>query len=105
MYKVVINRCYGGFSLSKELGDILIEKYGIGQQCRFGYWLPDDIERHDKRLISAIEDLGLDKSSGMCSKLSIETIHCAMYRIDEYDGMETLCTPDNQEWILIKGEV
>ena len=104
MYKVVINTCYGGFSLSKEASEYLNEMYGLNINPVYGF-LPDSddeyIPRHDKRLIEAVETLGEDRASGYCSKLTIVEISTPCYRIDEYDGMESVETPEGVEWEYI----
>ena len=99
MYKVVYNACYGGFGLSVEASQYLKDKYGVGINPAFGY-LPDDVARHDKRLVEVVERFG-DEASGMCSKLKIATISSPMYRIDEYDGFESVETPDSYDWVSI----
>ena len=78
--KVVINKCYGGFSLSekayKELG--LKDSYdSIGK-----------IERNDPRLVEVVERLGKE-SWGPHSELKVVEIPGDVeYEIDEYDGIE-----------------
>jgi hypothetical protein len=99
MFKVVYNGCYGGFGLSKEAIKYLNVKYGIEVSVS-GPWLKEDLPRHDKRLVDVIEVLG-DKANGMCAKLLIAEIDSPMYRIDEYDGFESVETPDSYEWVVI----
>lgn len=105
MYKVVINRCYGGFSLSKEASEYLNEKYNMGINPKYGYlpYFDDDnyVPRHDKRLIDVVEVLGEERASGDCSELVIVEINTPCYRIDEYDGMESVETPEGIEWEYI----
>lgn len=99
MYKVVINRCYGGFRLSKEASEILREQ-GIDIDPCYGY-LPDDVPRHDKRLVEVVEKLG-DNASGRFSELKAVEIDSPMYRISEYDGMENVETPSSLDWVSVK---
>lgn len=90
--KVVVNRCYGGYNVS----DILQKAYQsvTGQKLDPHYYLKHD--RADKVLVYLVERLGeINKEylRGFCSKLRVETIDLLpgrTYRIDEYDGMETL---------------
>ena len=96
MTKVVINCSYGGFSLSKEAMQYLTDKYGI-EYCEYGYV---DLQRHDKRLVEVVEVLG-DKANGMFAKLVVKEINSNIYRIDEYDGSESIETPDTVDWIVI----
>lgn len=99
MNKVVINSCYGGFSLSKEASEYLNERYNIGINIRFGF-LPDGVSRHDWRLVEAVEKFGEDASRSY-SKLEIKEIESMVYRIDEYDGFEIVVTPDLIDWVVI----
>ena len=66
---------------------------GNEQMC-----LKDEVERHDKRLIEVIENLGSEVASGDCAELKVEEILTPMYRIGEYDGYETLYQPEGFEW-------
>lgn len=62
--------------------------------------LPSDrnLERHDPVLIQVIEELG-DKANGRYAKLKIEDVESGtLYRIDEYDGMESVATRSTYEW-------
>jgi hypothetical protein len=61
-------------------------------------WYGDDISRHDPILVQVVEELG-DKANGMCAKLAIEEVS-GPYRIDEYDGFETVKEPDGYDWII-----
>lgn len=99
MNKVVINVCYGGFSLSEEASEILRDQ-GIDIDPCYGY-LPDDVPRHDKRLVEVVEKLG-DKANARFSKLNVVEIYSSIYRIDEYDGWESVETPDSVDWVVIK---
>lgn len=84
---VVINNCYGGFSVSKICRAKMAELGIIGSDIRFGF------ERHDTRLIQAIQEIGLESSNGRHSDLQFVTIPTCMlkhYRIDDYDGMESI---------------
>ena len=58
------------------------------------------IERHDPILVRVVEELGSEKASGMCSELAIADIGDSLYRIEEYDGYETVITPETPfEWL------
>lgn len=115
-YKVVVNNCFGGASLSREavlLGrklsgnpnwmpeSIKGDRYDTGEEVSDDYGHLRDIERHDRILVQVVETLG-DDASGFYSNLVVETIDCNMYYIDEYDGSETIVTPGDQTWILIE---
>lgn len=78
--KVVINKCYGGFSLSREGMEFLgLEWDGYGQ-----YY--DD--RHNPKLVECVETLG-DKANGRCADLQVVEIPDNVdYKIEEYNGIE-----------------
>ena len=49
-----------------------------------------------------IDSIGVERASGKCCKLEVVEIDSPLYRITEYDGFESLETPENQEWIKIE---
>lgn len=59
---------------------------------------PWDIERHDPVLVRVVEELGSEKASGICSSLAIADIGESLYRIEEYDGFESVITPETQQF-------
>jgi hypothetical protein len=83
--KVVINNCYGGFSLSDagiarylELADLVIT----------GDFYDRDIPRDDAALIQVVEELG-DAANGFAADLKIVDIPDGVdWYIEEYDGNE-----------------
>lgn len=93
-HKVVINSCYGGYGLSEEAIQWLKNKYGDGVEN-------DILERHDPRLVDCVETLG-KKANGKFSKLTVVEIDSNRYRIDEYDGYESIETPDSIGWTVIE---
>jgi hypothetical protein len=143
MTKVVINQCYGGFSLSKEAclryweikgKPVWIEQMrefksddmftvwltspeerikeksskefcSMSMKQRQEYnkqyseqtWYFGSVERHDPVLVQVVEELG-EKAGGKFSELRIQEVS-GPYRIDEYDGMESVETPDSYDWI------
>jgi hypothetical protein len=57
-----------------------------------------DIERTDPLLVQVVEELG-EAASGPYAKLKIAEVAAgSRYRIDEYDGFESVETPDSYEW-------
>lgn len=60
-----------------------------------------NIARHDPMLIAAVETLG-ERANGSCADLRIAEIEGDLYRIDEYDGFETVVTPEGEEWVKIE---
>jgi len=93
--EVVINSCYGGFSLSEEVYKELGLKWD-----GFGYIDNEDLGiksdnwkayRADKQLIKAIKKVGLDKASGKHAELEIiEIPNDVEWTIEEYDGVESI---------------
>jgi hypothetical protein len=60
-------------------------------------WYYGDVSRHDPILVQVVEELG-DKANGSYAKLVIEEVS-GPYRIDEYDGFESVETPNSYDWI------
>jgi hypothetical protein len=63
----------------------------------FKYYGDDNISRHDTILVQVVEELG-DKANGECAELAIAEVYDS-YRIDEYDGNESVMTSDDYDWI------
>lgn len=83
--KLVINTCYGGFKIKREI----ITKYGFDKRCLIDYNYENEL-RTDKKLIELIES-GID-CNGMCSKLAVVEIpnEATDYYIEECDGAENV---------------
>jgi hypothetical protein len=60
-------------------------------------WYDRHVDRHDPILVQVVEELGA-KANGMCASLAIAETY-GRYRIDEYDGSESVATPDGYDWI------
>lgn len=86
--KIAINKCYGGFGLSKEAYDYL----GIPWDG-YGYAYNDDEKRTDTRLIECIETLGAMADGRYASLRIVEVPDGVPYEIDCYDGIETVIAP------------
>lgn len=81
MIKIVINRCHGGFSLSKEAYEYLGLEWD-------GYGFKYGGDRTNPKLIECIETLG-HKANGTYSNLTIVEIPDDVeWEIDDYDGLE-----------------
>lgn len=109
--QVVYNACFGGFSLSKaaahrllELGvEEMAEEIKMREDPKNSYLAGSyswNGSRHDKRLVKVVQELG-DDASGQYSELKITTLHGDRYRIDEYDGNESVQQPDDIRWIKV----
>ena len=96
-HKVAINVVYGGFRLSEKAKKRYKEI--SGKELPWDYW--DAIPRHDPALIQTIEELGED-ANGDGDYITIEEIPGNRYRIEEYDGIETIHCPEEENWIVIE---
>jgi hypothetical protein len=109
MTKVVYNAYYGGFCLSNEAMDRMVElgyeglklnpEYGSGKKLISNrkYCEDYDIPRHDPILVQVVEELG-DKANGLGAKLEIDEVH-GPYRINEYGGFEGVEIPADYDWV------
>ena len=90
--KVVINRSYAGFSLSKKAGEYLNWKYNINVTHCDDYrcYIIDDLARNDPRLIDCVETLG-ESANGFLANLKIVEIPDNVeWEIYNPDGMEII---------------
>lgn len=95
-HKVAIGISYSGFELSKAVEQYLLEKFNI---CTY-FLCP----RHDSRLIEAIEsELAKGNNAHLYEygKIKIVEIESNQYIINDYDGSESVITPDKLKWIDI----
>ena len=85
--KLVLSKCYGGFSLSEEACKKL---FALGvKEFEDDYW--EDIDRNNEHLIAIVEK-DAESASGSCANLEIVEIpnNATDWMIDEYDGWETV---------------
>ena len=83
--KVVINKCFGGFSLSKEACDFLGLDWNEDRQA-----YRDDDRRTDTKLIECVETLGYKASGTFAALKIVEVPDDVNWEIDSYDGVETI---------------
>ena len=113
MNKVVINTCYGGFFITQEALQWMVDngleenyysinpEYNPDNDWSVKYqWDPFSIPRHHPLLVRMVEEFG-SRAKTMCSKLEVREIEGDKYRICEYDGREWIETPDSIDWITI----
>ena len=129
-HKIVYNSCYGGYSLSNKAIDWLSEHgsertknfiaqkrievkerydFSSASQERIDhskkFYVMDAVRsflnRHDPDLVAVVEALGRE-AGGTFSELDIEEIDGDKYFIEEYDGRETVVTPDDICWEVIE---
>lgn len=100
--KVVINRCWGEFSISRQAAEVMASR-GNERAAKeldenpkrwFGYGYVDGMdggyERTDPDLIYVVEELK-EEANGEHAKLKIVEIPDGIqWEIDEYDGMESI---------------
>jgi len=73
------------------------ERVAYNQAYSKQTWYHNNVDRHDPVLVQVVEELG-DKANGMCAELAIGEVYDS-YRIDEYDGYESVETADSYDWI------
>ena len=114
MYKVVYNRSFGGFSISRKCAEFMADRghkeamsllhedttdpFGDEDEYFHGYI---GCPRHDSLLVMAVESLG-DAAYGGCADLGIVELRGNKYIINEYDGRESVQEPSDIHWICIK---
>lgn len=79
--KIVLNKCFGGFSLS----DFAVEALGLNSAYAY-------IERTNSQLISLIEQYGAEKVNGRHSELEIVNVpdNTTDWEMSDYDGFESI---------------
>ena len=95
MHEIVINNDYGGFSLSDKAVKWL---NAHGKNMEDGY---DSISRMDPLLIECVKTLGKE-ADGDYAHLQVVMFDGNKYRIIEYDGWESLETPDTINWETVE---
>lgn len=81
--KYLINRCWGGFSISEQA------LAAIGMEDKYS---ASDYFRTYSPLIEMVEVKGSDFVSGRCAKLKIVEIpdEATDWELNDYDGMESI---------------
>lgn len=98
MNKIVLNKDYGGFGLSLEAVKLYNKLAGKNLES---YEISETVKRHDPILVQVVETLGPQLASGKYASLAIETIEGNKYIINEYDGLESIQTPEDIKWNVI----
>ena len=81
--KVVINKCFGGFGLSKEAYKFLNIPWD-------GYGFEFMQDRTNPRLVKCVEELGEEASGGLSSLKVVEIPDGVEWEIAEYGGLESV---------------
>ena len=79
--KIVINSCYGGFSLS----EVAETRYQNESGNNVPHW---DIPRNDPILVNIVEELAEDSWGAYAELKVIEIPDGVEWQIDEFDGSE-----------------
>ena len=79
--KIVINTCFGGFSLSKKAYEYL----GLAWD---GYGYKYSKNRTDPKLVECIENLGEDANGSFAELKVVEILNNVEWEIEEYNGIE-----------------
>jgi hypothetical protein len=81
---IVINNCYGGFTLSEAAEAQYKEMTGITDKD----WYSRDVARDDPYLVKIVRDMG-EKANGSHAELRIVEVPAGVeWDIEEYDGNE-----------------
>jgi hypothetical protein len=83
MQKIVINSCYGGFSLSTEA----MRMYKKEKKSKEETWA-HNIERDDPILVGVVEKLGTKANDSYAKLKVVEIPDGVEWEIEEYDGIE-----------------
>jgi hypothetical protein len=113
MTKVVYNACYGGFGLSDAAKELYLKYSGVSytsKEDEFSsltgktfyvdgeYISLHEIGRADPILIRVIEELGEAANVSYSQLTIVDVPEGERYRIDEYDGSESVMTVSDYNW-------
>jgi hypothetical protein len=104
MPKVVYSDDFGSFG-----GNVPYEiftRYNelAGTSYKSGWDIEDKVVRHDKHLVQSVEEYLKSCDAPRNSSIKIHLIKGNRYRIDEYDGMETVMEPHEYNWVEVEDE-
>lgn len=95
MPKVVINTCFGGFSVSNAVMELLNLPTRDDTDKIFGDSNYPDLGRDNPELVAAVELLGSSKASGAFAELRVVDVKEKYWEIVEYDGSEHINASDS----------
>ncbi len=115
MTKIAYNRCFGGFDLSNQAFEALLDRKGIKWEkvkstFSFDYWKTGKVDkddaylssysfyfdRRDPDLIAVIEMFGAEANGSHADLQICDLPTGTHYYIHEYDGSETIITKDQR---------
>lgn len=107
MTKIVINNCYGGFSLSKagtdRLAELIEAEAIINRTDKSADEILEDlrhISRADPLLVQVVEELG-SRAGGRYSQLIVVDVpKDSLFCIREYDGLEHVECMEQVKWLV-----
>jgi len=82
MTKIVINRQYGGFDLSKPARALYMRYTGATAVTLY------NMDRSDPNLIRVVEEMGGEANSTISTLKIVEIPDHIVWEIQDYDGME-----------------
>lgn len=94
--KLVINSCYGGFSVSKECAKFMAKlgsqaaKNALKTEKKHWYGFFAEENRADPALVNAVEKLGKKASGELAELVIVEIPDGVDWVIDDYDGIESV---------------
>lgn len=117
MTKIVYNNCFGGFGLSDEAFEKLLDLKGIAwskEETTFGssqyhnlseeepeylyrYRFYED--RSDPDLVKVVEELGSKANNSFSELVIYDVPEGSRYRIEEYDGNESVMKEEEYAWL------
>jgi len=94
--KVVINKSYGGFGLSRAAAEWMAERghkqaqQDLADGMADTWWTFRPKDRRDRILVEAVETLGKAANGPHASLRVVEVPDLVAWEIDEYDGIESI---------------
>jgi hypothetical protein len=108
--KIVINRCYGGFCISREAAEFMAARGSERAQLEieeadksgnwYGYGYSSGLngyERNDPWLVEAVETLGKEADGRLAQLNVVEIPNDIKWEIEDDGGMEVVIEP-RREW-------
>lgn len=92
--KIVINTCFGGFSLSDKALAMFADRAGLVLSQIF----PWEIDRADPELVHVVEMLGKDANGSHARLKVVEIPADVAWKIEEHDGVEHIAEVHRTWW-------